>query len=128
MGLVTESYETGIQHAPAAATQATISAAADAGGFHVAKGCTVSVATGATASGIITFNLRDGATGAGTIIWSCKLSAAINGSDSESSPPLNIRGTRNTAMTLESSGAGAATSELTVALNYITCKENYVGV
>ncbi len=127
MGLVTEEFEWADEHQPAAATQATISRAADVGGRHVCRSVTVSVATGATASGIITFNLRDGATGAGTILWSCKLSAAINGSDSIS-VPMNVIGTKNTAMTLESAGAGAATSELTVAITGYTCKENYVGV
>ena len=127
MGLVTQHHETSVQHTPAAATAATIAAAADAGGRHVAKSVTVAVSAGATASGIINFELRDGATGAGTIIWTCILSAAINGSESLS-VPMNVIGTKNTAMTLESSAAGAATSEITVALTYYTEKENYVGV
>ena len=127
MGLVTLDHETSIQHTPAAATQATISAAADAGGRHVAKSVTISLNSGATASGIVTFNLRDGATGAGTIIWACKLTALIDDSKSLS-VPVNIIGTKNTAMTIESAAAGAANTEITVALSYYTEKENYVGV
>lgn len=127
MGLVTQHHEWADEHQPAAATQATISRAADAGGRHVAKSVTVSVCGAAAESGIITFVLRDGATGAGTILWSCKLRAPINDSKSIA-VPMNAIGTKNTAMTLESTGAGAAGSELTVAITGYTEKENYLGV
>jgi len=127
MGLETQHHEWADEHRPAAATQATIARAADAGGKHVCKSVTVSVAAGATASGIITFVLRDGATGAGTVLWSAKL--ATGTTDSKAlSVPMNVIGSKNTAMTLESTGAGAATSEIVVAITGYTEKDNFVGV
>lgn len=107
--------EWGIQDVPAAATQATITRPAESGRRHIVTSITISVATGATASGIIQFRLLDGS----TVIWSCKLSAIINDSKALS-VSVNILGTVNALMRLQSTGAGAATSEITVAVSGYT--------
>jgi hypothetical protein len=102
-----------VNHTPAINTQATISKAAGAAGVrHVCTSITATLGqSGAgTAQGVIQVNLRDGATGAGTILWSASLSsptttspvAVINLSG------LNIVGSAATAMTLEFSAAGGA--------------------
>jgi hypothetical protein len=104
-----------IQHQPAAATAATISAAAATGARHGATSITVCV-SGVAAQPTLVFNLRDGATGAGTILWTVKLSAVIGTSQCQTAN-VQIIGTSNTAMTLESAAAPAATNFATVSLN-----------
>jgi len=105
-------------HQPVAATQATISKAA--GGTtvkHVATSLTVCISAVAAQPDII-FNLRDGATGAGTIVWTARLAApTVGDSKCVVSPPLYIVGSSNTAMTLESAAAPAATNFATVSLS-----------
>jgi hypothetical protein len=109
-------HEWGIQNSPVAATQATISKAAVANTRHVATSVTVCISAVAAQPGI-TFNLRDGATGAGSIIWTAVLAnSTVGGSTCVTSPPLNLIGSSNTAMTLESVGAPAATNFATVSL------------
>lgn len=107
-----------IFHQPVAATQATISKAA--GGTtvkHVATGITVCISAVAAQPDII-FNLRDGATGAGTIVWTARLAeATVGGSKCVVSGPLNIVGSSNTAMTLESAAAPAASNFASVTLS-----------
>ncbi len=103
-----------IQQVPAAATQATISRAAVAGRRHVATSVTVCVSAGA-AQGALAFNLRNGASGAGTVLWSALLSASA-GQSMCVALPVNIAGSTNTAMTLESAAAPAASNFATVAL------------
>lgn len=118
-----------INHIPAAATQATISRAAGAAGIkHV---CTsihakLRTATAATASAV-QVNLRDGATGAGTILWATTLNintnvATVGGvlNDEITLTGLNIVGTAATAMTLEFAGAGAANTFEDVAMTGYT--------
>ena len=109
-----------VVHNPAAATQATIGAAAPgAGQRNVCVGITVSIAAGATAQTPIKVHLRDGATGAGTIKWSATLSAPINSSAAIALSNLSIPGTANTVMTLEFAGAGVAASEQSVSLQTV---------
>jgi hypothetical protein len=104
------------QHTPAAATKATITQAAAAGYRHVCDSITVTIACGATAQTPISVVLRDSTTGAGTVLWSAKLSAPINSTASVSVSGLSIPGTSGNAMTLEFSGAGVAASEQTVTM------------
>jgi hypothetical protein len=104
-----------VYHQPAAATQATISKAAATGKRHVATSITVCVSAVA-AQGTLIFNLRDGATGAGTIVWTARLMGPAASGQCVSSGPLAITGTSNTAMTLESAAAPAATNFATVSL------------
>lgn len=127
MGLVTQHHEWAVQHQPAANTQATISKPADAGGPHVMTGLTVALG-GTSASGLVTVNLRDGATGTGTILWSAVMKTLANDSKSITLGGMQVIGTKNTAMTLEFDAAGGAATEQTVSLIGYTCKENYVGV
>ena len=128
MGLVTQHHEWADEHRPAAATQATISRDADAGGRHVCKSITATLAAVGTASGAEVVVLRDGATGAGTVLWSGVLSVPTNSSDNIAIAGLNIIGTKNTAMTLEFVAGGATGTFESVAISGYTEKENYVGV
>ncbi len=92
-------------HNPAASSQATASIANEATVRHVADCVSFSAgSTTAPALTALTVNLRDGATGAGTIIWTAEVLAA--NATGENVPPfsicgLNLAGTTNTAMTLE---------------------------
>lgn len=80
----------------------TISKAAGAAGVrHVCTGISISVSAGATAQTPVVVNLRDGATGAGTILASWALSTIANSTTSVQLTGLNIVGTAATAMTLE---------------------------
>lgn len=116
-GLVTAGPgEWAIQHTPAAATQATITRAAGGAGVrHVCRSVTCSILATA-AQGQIILNLRDGATGAGTILWSSQFSLGAASSDRITLSGLNIVGSGNTAMTLEVAAAPAATNFASVAL------------
>ena len=104
--------------APAAATQATVSRPADTNGRHFIGSITVCVSTAAAQTPIV-FNLRDGATGAGTVLWTVTLSVVAGNSWCQTANVNNI-GSNNTAMTLESAGAPAATNFASVSLNGFT--------
>ena len=104
--------------APAAATQATVSQAAGAAGV---KNVCTSVAfsltfAGAPTAGIVQFNLRDGATGAGTILQTYKMSVLATSLTgvSEAYGDLWIEGTAATAMTFETAAAPGAAVVATV--------------
>jgi hypothetical protein len=105
-----------VQHTPAAATQATITKAALAGYRHVCDGIVVTLACAGTAQTPIQLVLRDGTTGAGAILLSAKLSAAINNMADLELNGLGIPGTAGNAMTLEFTGAGVAASEQAVTM------------
>lgn len=112
-----------INHTPVANTQATISRAAAAGQRHVCKSITATlIGLAASAEATVLVNLRDGATGAGTILWSTRL-LVVGGTGSQtgvSLSDLNIVGSVNTAMTLEFAAAGGASTFEAVALTGIT--------
>jgi hypothetical protein len=104
-------------HTPNAATQATITKTAGGAGVrHICYGITATIACGTTAQTPLTVYLRDGATGAGTVLWSATISAPANGVGGICITDLNIVGSANTAMTLEFSGAGVADSKQAVTL------------
>lgn len=105
-----------VQHTPSSATKATISKAAVAGIRHVCESITVSIAAGATAQTPVGVVLRDGATGAGTILWSAKLAAPVDGCAVIALSGLNIMGSVDTAMTLEFAAAGVTASEEAVSM------------
>lgn len=110
-----------VTHAPAAAAQATASKAAGAAGVrHVCTGFTVTLAGGAAAptAALVTVNLRDGATGAGTIISTLTLAVtAVAGMCVvHHVGPLNVFGTAATAMTVETSAATGANVSASVTL------------
>lgn len=102
-----------ITHAPAVNTKATISQAAGAGSIkNVCTGLSFIASTGTTAPTAIqlTVNLRDGATGAGTILksWTVVLPAAVGYNFGINLSGLWIEGSAATAMTIEFSAAGGA--------------------
>jgi hypothetical protein len=101
---------------PAVSTQASASkAAAGANMKHVCTGIYFALMAVA-AQTIISVNLRDGASGAGNILWSKQFVIPINGIVSEDISDLAIPGSYNTAMTLEFSGAPVATNYESVVL------------
>jgi hypothetical protein len=110
-------------HAPAANSQATTSRAAATGVRHVAY-CVGYTLTATTAPAATSLNvvLRDGATGAGTIIWQHTV-VATAGTGNLVTPHtvcgLNIAGTAGTAMTLEFS-AGLTNAVQVVSLTGYT--------
>lgn len=106
--LVTNPGQWTLVHTPAAAAQPTASKAAVAATRHVITSLVATVAPGATAQGPVLVHIRDGATGAGTIMWSGYLQAPANGFASLSSGPINVIGTANTALTVEFAAATAA--------------------
>lgn len=115
----TEPLGWAVQHTPADAAAGTIGVAAVATGRHICRSITVTLGgVGANAAGV-TFVLRNGATGAGTILWTAKLSNLANTSVPFSAT-VNIAGSKNTAMTLESTAAPAASSHVTVAMDGYT--------
>ncbi len=107
-----------VAHTPVAATQATATKAAGATGVRlVCTYITFSLAVAATAQTILQVSLRDGATGAGTILWSMNvLKAAGESMTVFSLSGLNIEGSTATAMTIEFSAAGVAASLQSVAM------------
>jgi hypothetical protein len=101
--------EWGVQHEPAVNVQATISKAAGAGAVrHVCRSISATMNAVAAIAAPISLYLRDGATGAGTIMRSWRFIAPIGTTVQVDLPDLNIFGTAATAMTLEWSAAPGA--------------------
>lgn len=105
-----------VQHTPGAAAQATITKAAAAGYRHVCDSITATIACAGTAQTPIQVVLRDSTSGTGTILWSAKLAAPVNGMADIELNGLGIVGSSGNAMTLEFSVAGVAASEQTVSM------------
>jgi hypothetical protein len=109
-----------IAHTPAANTQATTTQALASGFRHVATSISFTLAadTGIVAAATVLVNLRDGVTGAGTILWSQRVSvpATAGSCTAISLGPLSVPGTAGTAMTLEFAAAGGASTFESVAL------------
>lgn len=107
-------------HAPVANTQATIAKASGGAGVKnvcTSITCTLSSSAAPTVTRTI-FNLRDGATGAGTILWTGALSLAAVAGDwaTLTISDLWIVGSAATAMTLESAAAPGANIFATVSM------------
>ncbi len=114
-----------VVHDPGVNTLATASKAA--GGASVKHVCTAILVTLSNDAAAVAFrqvNLRDGASGAGTILWTGRLAIpATNGSSARIElTGLNIVGSANTAMTLEFSGAGGANTYETVSMSGYSTK------
>jgi len=95
----------------AQATAGTPSASRASGGAgvrHVCNAVSIVVSAGATAQTPVIVNLRDGATGAGTILHTWALSTPANGMGVVAVSDLNIVGSAATAMTLEFASATAS--------------------
>lgn len=120
--LIARPGEWAAKHAPAAATQATCNRAAGAAGVrNVCSAISATLVTVGTAQTVITLDLRDGATGAGTLLWSKSIILPVNSVWEVNISGLNIVGTAATAMTLEFSAAGAAATLESVCMSgYIT--------
>lgn len=107
---------------PAVSTQATASKAAGAAGVkHVADCITYSASAGvAPAATLLSINLRDGATGAGTVLasWRMFVPAAIGQMTVFAMCDLNIPGTAATAMTLEFSALLTSLNESVTLTGY----------
>lgn len=115
--------EWAIQHEPAANTQATITKAAETGKRHVATSLVVTMSSQAAPAAIrVLARLRDGASGAGTILWTAGVSlpATAGASSTVVLDDLQIEGSENTALTLEFSAAGGANVFETVSLTGYT--------
>lgn len=105
--LTVQASQIGINSTPAVNTQASASVAAGSATVrHMAARCSGSIATVA-AQTQINLNLRDGATGAGTILWAGTILCAISSPCVLDSGPINTIGTAATAMTCEWSGVPA---------------------
>lgn len=102
---------------PAVATQATCTQAAVAGKRHYCTSISFTLAVAATAQAtVLSVSLRDGATGAGTVLWSKQAVVAVSTIWEVNLSSLNIVGSINTAMTLEFSGPGVTTTFESVAM------------
>jgi hypothetical protein len=99
---------------PAAGAQATCSFAAPAANQRFI--CTsISATLSGTAAGTATLNLRNGASGAGTILWSKQVTIPANGIWECNLADLLIAGAYGAALTLEFA-AGVATDLESVAM------------
>lgn len=101
-------------------TQATGSKAAGAAGVrHVCTWLAICLSQDSTGSvqTLITFNLRDGATGAGTILASFQMALPATAGECRvlTLSGLNIPGSAATAMTLENAGTPAAHTAASIA-------------
>jgi hypothetical protein len=104
-----------LTHAPAADTQATATRAAGGAGVrHVLKSIQASINAVAAITAPLTVVVRDGASGAGTILWQDRLTAPAGTDSRVSKEGLNIVGSANTAMTVEFTAAPGATNFETV--------------
>ena len=115
-------------HEPSANTQATITKAAGSGGQrHICTGLTVTLATGSSAPAAVQVaaRLRDGTSGAGTILWAgvFSLPATAGISTGATRSGLWIVGSADTAMTLEFSAAAGANTIEAVSLEGVTLIE-----
>ena len=110
-----------LYHLPAATAQATVTQAAGAAGVkNVATSISFASVTVGTAQTVLSVSLRDGATGAGTILWSLQFIQPVNNIFSMTAPLPHIAGTAATAMTLEFSAGGAAATIQSVSLTGYT--------
>jgi hypothetical protein len=112
--------EWSVNHTPAANTVATITRAAGAAGVrHVCRSISATlIGLAAAAEATVLVNLRDGATGAGTILWSTRLLVTgTTGSETGITlANLNVIGSAATAMTIEFAAAGGANTFEAVAI------------
>lgn len=116
--MVTEPGDWSITHTPAAATKATITKAAGAAGVrHICTSISATLIglTGDVQANIVV-NVRDGATGAGSALWSTILTVIPAGQTGVALTGLHIIGSAATAMTIEFATAGAGTTQQAVAM------------
>lgn len=107
-----------VNHVPGTAAQATKAIAAVAGAKHVLTSIGAYIACGATAQTPLLVYVRDGATGAGTILWAGAVAAPADGMGKIELSGLQITGSLNTIMTIEFSAAGVAASQEAISGTY----------
>lgn len=115
-----------VTHAPAVNVVAIASQASGGAGVrNVAQSVSGTVVADSTAptAVILTLNLRDGATGAGTILatWTIGIEATAGRTTPFNYGPFNLPGTAATAMTLEFTAAGGAHTFESLTLAGTTC-------
>lgn len=104
-----------VENNPAITTQASASKAAAPALKHICTGISWTLSA-VVAQALIQLILRDGATGAGNILWRKQAIIPAGGIWEGNISDLVLPGSINTAMTLEFSGAPAATNLESVAL------------
>lgn len=117
---ITEPYQTSVNHAPAANTQATISSEApNASDFVIVNSiCATLTAVATPPAGELQVVLRDGAAGAGAIKWTGFLMVAANGHNHLIANDLWLPMSVGNVATLEFTAAGGATTRESVTLGY----------
>lgn len=115
-----------VTNTPAANTQATASRAAGAAGVLNVATTVTACFSGTVSAAPVQVNLRDGASGAGTILRSWLLGIeAVNAAHCVNLSGMAMAGTAATAMTLEFAAAGGASTNQTVTLTgYSTLATN----
>lgn len=99
--------------AQAAAAQATVAVTASTTGGQLIRLRSLSFTLSGTGAGAITCVVRDGATGAGTIIWQGTLNTAANASGQIVQQDVDLRASSGT-LTVESTGSGGASTTTSV--------------
>lgn len=102
-----------LQNFPAANTQATASVTAGTTGGLCIRLRALQVSISGTAAGAATIVVRDGATGAGTILWETQINCAANSGTMYSGSDMDLRATSGT-LTIESTAAGGANTNIAV--------------
>jgi hypothetical protein len=106
-----------VTHTPAANTQATASKGSGGGSVRHVTTSIHACFAGTAAAAPVQVNLRDGASGAGTVLWSGYLGIeAVNAANCINVSGLAFIGTAATAMTLEFAAGGGASTNQTVSL------------
>lgn len=109
VAIATRPGQWAFNHQPAVSTRATVTRGA--GGAQVRNVCTGFGFTLNAVAAItvpVVVNLRDGATGVGTILWTGRYTAPVGTTFALDLSGLNIVGSPNTAMTFEFAAAPAA--------------------
>lgn len=119
--LVNGSGQWSERNSPAAAARATVTRAAVAGRRHVCQGFTFAVG-GSGAAVVNGAVIRDGATGAGTILWEIVTGAPAGSWFVVALSGLNLVGSVNTAMTIEFVAAPPANVSQSVSMAGITAQ------
>lgn len=109
VAIATRPGQWAFNHQPAAGTRATVTRGAGGAGVrNVCTGFGFTLNAVAAITVPVVVNLRDGATGVGTILWTGRYTAPVGTTVALDLSGLNIVGSPNTAMTFEFAAAPAA--------------------
>ena len=114
--------------AQASAAQATAAVTSGTVAGQVIRLRSVFFSLSGTSAGAVTVVVRDGATGAGTIIWQGSLNSAANAGDFILQNGLDVRATSGT-LTVESTASGGAntTTSLNASGDFVQLGASYLG-